>query len=94
MNTDTRAIRECHIRLQTFSRNETVSIARLGNADEDADPTAGGQAVRCDELRLTRVRGGPLQSEALRFTEIVRRQLACSYVAILDGVLSVLTGRS
>ena len=73
MNTDTPAIRECHIRLQTFSRNETVSIARLGNADEDADPTAGGQAVQCESLRLTRVRGLPFPSEALRFIESVRR---------------------
>ena len=45
-------------------------------------------------LRLTRVRGVPLASEALRFIESGRRQRLCNSVASLDSAPSVLTGHS
>jgi hypothetical protein len=51
----------------------------------DADPTAVGQAVQCESLRLTRVRGVPGASEALCLRDLVGEQLACNSVASLDG---------
>jgi hypothetical protein len=33
----------------------------------DPDPTAGWQAVQCEELRLTRVHGGLLADEAFSY---------------------------
>ena len=60
----------------------------------DPDPTAGWQAIQCEELRLTRVRGVPLAGEALGFAEIVRGHPACNLVATSDSVASRLTGRS
>jgi hypothetical protein len=48
----------------------------------DAAPTAGWKAVQSESLRLTRVRGVLLASEALGLGEIVRRQLACNSIAI------------
>jgi hypothetical protein len=47
-----------------------------------------------ESLRLTRVRGVPLASEALGFTEVVRRHLVCNSVASFDGAFSILTGHS
>ena len=44
-----------------------VRHARLSDQDDvmsDPDPTAGWQAVQCESLRLTRVHGVPLASEA------------------------------
>ena len=68
----------------------------LGHDDAgvDAHPTASWQGVQCGSSRLTRVRGVPLASEALRFAEIVRGHPACNVVATPDGVLSRLTGQS
>ncbi len=45
-------------------------------------------------MRLTRVRGLPFASEALRFIESGRRELLCNLVAKADRPLSVLTSSS
>ena len=41
------------------------------NVTADANPTAGVQGVQCESLRLTRVRGVPLASEALGFGDLL-----------------------
>ena len=40
---------------------------------KNAHPLAGCQAVHCESLRLTRVRGVPLASEALSGGDLLRR---------------------
>ena len=42
----------------------------------DPDPTAGWQAVQCEGLRLTRVRGVPLIEAAVGFGKLVPTYVA------------------
>ena len=60
----------------------------------DPGPTAGWLAVQCDELRLTRMRGLPLASEALSLGDLFGGHLGSKAVAIRDYRLSTLTGHS
>ena len=54
----------------------------------DPDPTAGWQGLQCESLRLTRVRGVPLASEALRFDDLFGGHLGGDDVAVLDPAVT------
>ena len=81
-------------RLHGCSRYSAIRCVEPYGVSVDLNPTAGWQAVQREGLRLTRVRGVPLASEALRFIESGRRQRLCNSVASLDSAPSVLTGHS
>ena len=78
------------------------ALADLGGDLVDAEPGAGAQGhiihptacwqgLQCESLRLTRVRGVPLASEALSLGDLGGDHLACSSVATFDSAPSHLT---
>ena len=62
--------------------------------DVMSHPTAGWQAVQCEDLRLTRVRGVKFAGEALGFSNLGGGHQACNSVALPDSRVASPTGQS